>query len=119
MNDKRRCHRLRIELPVNFKISESTGKTALATALDVSGLGLRISTKEKLNVEDIFPLQIKTPDNKKIKVEVKVMWVEELNVHGSKEYLAGVQIMDDMFFDEAAFVKFFANQILDYFKRKA
>lgn len=118
MSDKRRCHRLRLELPVKFKTSEETGKTAMAIALDVSGLGLRISTTERMNVEDIFPLQIKTPDNKKIKVEVKVMWVEEVSVRGTKEYLAGVQIMNDMFFDESEFVKFFANQILDYFKKK-
>ena len=113
MSDKRRCHRLHIELPATFKISEKDEEISLGTTLDVSALGLCLLTKEVLKVGQELALQLILPRGEKIRLQVKVVWVKETDFYGIEdEFMAGIKILEPFRADEVKFIKFFVKELL-------
>ncbi|MFA5088749.1 MAG: PilZ domain-containing protein [Candidatus Omnitrophota bacterium] len=118
MSDKRRCHRLNVELPASFKISDAQKHVSLATILDISALGICLTSKERLVAGQELQLQVILPVNERIVLQAKVIWVKELIAYDVREYKVGIQIIDRVGTDEAKFIKFFADQFLEFFKEK-
>lgn len=118
MADKRRCHRINVELPITFKFSEKQKNISLATSVDISALGLRLLTKESLSIDQVILLNIKVGKKENFLIKAKVMWIEEKSILSFKEFLIGVKIIDSMDCDEAKFLKFFATKMIDSFVLK-
>jgi len=117
-NDKRRCHRLNIDLPASLEISGKPENLTLATVIDVSGLGLRITTREKIVLGQEIPIQISISPNQNITIKTKVTWVKEADVMSSIEYAAGLKIIDSMDCDESQFLKFFSQEFIKSFHKE-
>lgn len=117
MDDKRRCHRLNLQLPVSFRKLDDQQHLSMGSTLDVSALGMRMSSKEELRKGQVLDLYIGLSSVEKIKIHTRVIWVEEKDIFGSKEYLVGLKIIDSMKFDEKKFIKYFSGKFLDYFKK--
>jgi Tfp pilus assembly protein PilZ len=109
--DKRRCQRLKIELPAMIKgIDEEIGSSIASTA-DLSGLGFRLSTKKQLDVGEEVLIQIRI-DHQDLNLKTKVMWAERDNESHKEEFIAGLKIIDTSVHDESLFIKFFAKKLL-------
>ncbi len=117
MSDKRRCHRLSFELPLSLDMTGRDHTLSVATTLDVSGLGLRITTRQALMKGQEIKVHLRVSDKEKIVVKAKVMWVKEEEMGNIKEYSAGLKILDAMECEESKFLKFFAQKFLDFFKK--
>ncbi|MDP8265921.1 MAG: PilZ domain-containing protein [Candidatus Aceula meridiana] len=116
--DKRRCHRLNLDLPASLSLSGGKEDLTLVTVMDVSGLGLRITTKEKIVLGQEISLQVSISPDQSITVKTKVAWVKEMEIMSSTEYAAGLKIIDTMDCDEAQFLKFFSEKFIQIFKKK-
>ena len=117
-SDKRRCHRLNIELPASLKLSGGKKDLTIATVLDISGLGLRITTREKIVLGQEIPIQVSIGPNQSVTIKTKVAWVKEVDVMSSIEYAAGLKIIDTMDCDESQFLKFFSEKLIKAFRQK-
>jgi len=60
--EKRRCQRLKIQLPATIKGIDPEVGCSIASTADLSGLGFRISTKERLDVGQEVAVQICVDD---------------------------------------------------------
>ncbi len=112
-SDKRRCHRLKIELPVSLNLPEERSDLILSTTLDISGLGFQIVTRQKYQIGQEISAQIGVSPDEKIKVLTKVVRVEERRGENKGEYLVGLKLADHMPHDEARFLKYFTKKLLD------
>ncbi len=123
-SEKRRCQRLKIEIPVSICANsqgasdpEPNAQFSVATALDLSGLGFRILTNESLvSGKEIFIRAHLA--NEILNLKAKVMWIHENNSPDGEKYLAGIKILDTPVHDESKFIKFFAKQLLELSKCK-
>jgi len=111
-NDKRRCHRLKVELPASFKASDEHKNLSIASTIDVSAIGICLISKEKLAVGQELPLHVTLPDDRRLTLNVKVIWVKEEIVSDINEYKMGIKINDGMKADEKKFVKFVAKEMI-------
>ena len=118
MEEKRRCHRLHIELPASFVVPGSENNIATATILDLSAIGICFSSKEKLKVGQELSMQTMIPSEQRVTVKVKVVWVKEVQVLVSNEYRVGVKIVEPMTADESKFVKFYAKKLLNAYPKE-
>ena len=113
MSDKRRCHRLHIELPATFKASEKDDQISIGTTVDISALGVCLVTREALKIGQELAVQLILPGGDKTRIRVKVVWVKEKEYYDSgKEYLTGIKILEPMQADEARFIKYFVKEFL-------
>lgn len=111
MQEKRRCHRIGIELPASYQASQAFRSISIATTLDISATGLCLLTREPLLVGQEIALQITLPVEGRIIVNVRVIWVKEIYTAMTTEFQIGLQIIEPMRADERAFVRFYAKQL--------
>lgn len=116
--ENRRTHRITIELPLSFKAFESQKHLSIAVTQDISPTGMRVLSKDKLDVGQEVQVQIRLPDDSSLTVHAKVVWCKDSYTLNAKEYIMGIQLMDTMKADEAKFVKFVARQFLASFTKK-
>ena len=110
MTDKRRTHRLRIQLPARFKLNNKLSFSDAFT-LNISAKGLCFNTREQPKIGEEFLLQVELPDKDKALINTIVIWVRETDMVGS--YDIGVKISEEMQYDEAKFVRYYAQKLLD------
>jgi len=110
--DKRRCQRLKIQLPVTIKGVDKDIGHSIASTTDLSGLGFCISAKEQFDVGQEVLAQISV-NNEDLNLKTKVMWTERDNESHDQKFLTGLKILDTSALDESKFIKFFAKQLLD------
>lgn len=115
MLDKRRCHRLSIELPATFTIQEETD-VAIATTIDVSAKGIRMLTKEEVRRGQKLVIHVKLPEDGDITMHAEIVWVKRSD---EAEYQAGIKIDDSMPADEQKFVRFYAKQLKEFFSKES
>jgi hypothetical protein len=119
MDDRRRSYRLNLELPATFKLTESQRHLSLATTLDVSALGMCITSKEKISRGEKIRLKVKLPNNETVELKTLVVWVKQEDVYKDGLYTIGIKIMEPMSDDEAKFVKYYAGKFLDLYPPKS
>lgn len=118
MQEKRRVHRLNIDLPVTFKQSGGQQHISIGATLNVSAIGLCLRTKEELEIGDKLFVTVQLPGGRNLVIDGEVMWVRELDFFKHKDYAVGFKIRDNMKMNEADFVKFFAKEFLSSYKDK-
>lgn len=118
MNEKRTTHRLDIELPATIEMQGVQKAAALATTLNISGTGVCLQSKQRFNVGQDLVIKLKIPEEGQVSIHVKVVWVKEAMNFNTREYIAGIRITDAMKLDEAKFIKFYADQLIGFFKGK-
>jgi len=109
--DKRRAHRLRIELPATFTIAEAKYPVLLGTTIDISAVGICLKTRAKLDVGQELAIHLRLPDEEKILIHTEVVWVKELESFMDREYSIGIKIIDALKTDESKFVKYYVSQL--------
>ncbi len=118
MNEKRSTHRLDIELPAVIEMEDAKKSLALATTINISGTGVCMLSKQRFNTGQELVLKINLPQEGQVAIHVKVVWVKEAMNFNTREYVAGIRITDAMKFDEAKFIKFYADKLIEFFKGK-
>ena len=116
MSDKRRCHRLDVELHASLEFDSRKKGQKNAATIDLSGLGLRISTKEKLKIGQVLPINIQLSGAETAAIKVKVVWIKENTALSGPEYSVGLKIVDSMECDEQRFIKYFAQELIQTFR---
>ena len=116
--ENRTTHRINIELPLSFKVHEAQKHLSIGMTQDISPTGMRVLSKDKLDVGREIQVQIRLPDDSSLTIHAKVVWCKEIYTLNAKEYIMGLQLMNDMRADEAKFVKFVARQFLATFTKK-
>lgn len=116
MQEKRRVHRFKMELPAWFCTSDSDDELSIGTTVDISATGICFVSKTELAVDQELVLQIKIPSEEVLFIRGKVMWVKEDFRSVLPEYRIGFKINDAPQNDELRFVRFFAMKMLDFFK---
>jgi len=117
MQDKRRCHRLKIQLPACYRISDQNDDLAIGSTIDISAIGICLLSKEKLEVGQELPIQVTLPEDDKIVIHVKVIWVKEAYDSSSpeSEYKMGLKILEPLKGGESKLVRYYAKQLLTFF----
>ena len=121
MSDKRRCHRLKVELPVCFPSPLNNEEMVLAATMDISATGICLVTKEPLDVGQELAIQVELPTGEKPVIHVHVIRVEEMiemvALGGFKEYKIGFKITGPVEEDESVFVKYYAEKLKEVFEK--
>lgn len=112
MNDKRRSYRLSVELPLSFIAKENQRHISIGTTLDVSAIGICLTTKDSLAIDQELSVRTKLPNGESIKLRIKVIWVKDTTTFKQKEYKVGVKIVDTGNPDESKFIKYYASVFL-------
>lgn len=119
MQDKRCYHRMKLEVPMNFRVPPKR-KFIDTSTLDISGTGVAFITTEELKVRQELLIYLLLPGHTKIEIHAKVVRVAREEGQPSDYpvlYRIGVKIVDPIKFDERAFVKFYAEKLLEFFGR--
>jgi len=116
MKEKRRYHRMNIQIPVSFEIGEPKW-LVLASTLDISATGLSVQLNEPVAVGQMLSLTIGLDDQRMVKVSAQVIWIKEKKGPQDKQYQIGLKIVDKMDQDEIDFVRFIAKKMFEYFAR--
>lgn len=116
MREKRRNHRMNVEIPVSFEIGDPKW-LVFATTLDVSATGLSLKLNEPLAVGQVLALTVGLADDRMVKVGAQVIWVKERKGENGTGYHVGVKIIDKMDQDEIDFVRFVAKKMFEHFSR--
>lgn len=119
MQDKRRYHRMKLEVPMSFRVPPKRKFIDTAT-LDISGTGVAFITTEELKVRQELLMYLLLPINTKIEIHAKVVRVAREEGQPSVYptlYRVGVNIVDPIKFDEREFVKFYAEKLVEFFGR--
>lgn len=119
MQDKRRCHRLDIELPATVSFSDKQQQVEVAITINVSATGIRILTKEKIEKQQKLIITVKLPEEGKVVVHAEVIWVKEVPLYSRTEYQAGIKLDDSMPADEEKFVRYYARELKGYFDSRS
>ena len=117
MQDKRRYHRMKLEVPVSFRVPPKR-KVVDTSTLDISGTGVAFVTTEALKVRQELLMYLLLPIDKKIEIHAKVVRVareEGQPTDYPALYRVGVKIVDPIKFDERQFVRFYAEKLLEFF----
>lgn len=115
--EKRRYHRMNIEIPVSFEIGDPKW-LIMASTLDISATGLSLKLKDPVEVDQILDITVCLDDQKMVKVGAQVVWVKKKMSGDEAFYQAGVKIIDKMDQDEIDFVRFIAKKMFEYFSPK-
>jgi hypothetical protein len=118
MTEKRRYHRMQVEIPMSFCVPPRKKKLA-TTTLDISGTGVAFLTTTALQVRQELLMYLLLPVKQQIEIHGKVVRLELVENSSGPFYRAGVKIMDPIKFDEKKFLKFYAQKLLEYFGKKA
>lgn len=115
MAEKRRYHRMKIEIPMSFRVPPRE-KNIVTSTLDISGTGIAFSTSEPIKERQELLLYLLLPSNEKIELHAKVVRVQaEASVSGSSRWRVSVKIVEPIKFDEKRFVKFYSEQLIALF----
>ncbi len=121
MKDKRRCHRLNVELPVTFLAPGKEQELVLAATMDISATGICLVTKEPLDIGQELVIRVELPTGEKPQIHVNVIRVEEMiqmaELGGFKEYKIGLLITGPVEADESVFVKYYAEKLKEVFNK--
>ena len=115
MREKRRYHRMDVEIPVSFEAGDSKW-LVIASTLDISATGLSMKLNEPVAVGQILNLTVGLDEHRMVKVSSQVMWVKERRQGDKKVYHIGVKIIDKMDQDEIDFVRFVAGKMMECFR---
>ena len=118
MNDKRRSFRLVIDLPASFKIFSEQPYISLGMVNEVSALGFSLTTREHLSSGQELDMLIRLPDDKRITLPVKVIWVRRGAMVDSPEYFVGVKILEPLNDQTAQYIRFYVRYFLSAFLKK-
>ena len=117
MDDKRRSHRLNIQLPVRFQIDGLDHPLSDEVAvLNINAKGICFVVAEDVSAGQDLLLSVSLPDGQDLKIRTKVIWVKEME-KGKRS--VGVQVQDVDQGDEAKFVRFYANKLLEISKSES
>src|SRR3990167_4071698 len=114
--DKRRAHRLKIELPASFKVTNAQKYISIGTTLDISAVGMCLKTREKLNVGQELAIQLKLPQGEKITLRAKVVWNKPMDFSPHSDLSIGIQLLGPVGEDEKKFVRFYAQELFNLYK---
>ncbi len=116
--ERRTTYRLNIELPAFVEIPGSPQNVSLATTLNISATGVCLLSKHRFDVGQELFLKINLPTKEKLTIHVQIVWFKETIAFNGREYMSGIKIIDAMKFDEAKLVRFYADQLIEFFKSK-
>ena len=117
-SERRTTHRLNIELPAFVGIPGSPKNISLASTLNISATGVCLLSKHRFDVGQELLLKVNLPIKEKLTINVRVVWFKEIITFNGREYMSGIKIIDAMRFDEAKLVRFYAEQLIEFFKSK-
>jgi len=113
MVEKRRYHRMKIVVPMTFRLPPEN-KIAVTSTLDISGLGISFVTDKVLKVRQELLMYLNLPNAKDVEVHAKIVRIEDL---GSGSCKVSVEIVGPIKFDEKKFVKFYATKLNEIFAK--
>ena len=104
MDEKRRYHRLALQVPLQFRIPPRKDRIN-ALARNISGTGILFQTMEHVKVRQELLMYLQLPGG-----------VGESEIHGKVVRVepgqVAVKVMDPIKFDERHYVKFYASRLL-------
>ena len=122
MNEKRRSNRLSITLPVSFYTPDVKSGVSLAATLNISGQGICLLTKERLELDQEMAIIVDLPDGRQPRMFVQVVRVEESkkleDIGGIREYRIAFKIKEPLQGDEMEFIRFYAEQLKETFGKR-
>lgn len=111
MDERRRTHRLQIRLLARFGPADSPEGFRQTTTLNINVKGLCLLSTSPYPSGTPLLVQVQIPSGEEIVVHADVIWTKKAVM--SEGYLIGVKINDTMKADEAKFVRFYAQQLLE------
>ena len=114
MEEKRRYHRMKIEIPMNYRIPPED-KFNITTTLDISGTGVSFTADTKLKIGWEVFMHLLLSDDQEIELRAEVVSVNEILPEYDEErpclYRTGVRILEPVQFDEKQFIKFYTQHL--------
>ncbi len=110
--EKRRCIRLDIDLPVSFDIRGTQKNQVITSTLNISATGLSFLTREYLKAGQELTLLVGIAKGQRVRLPAVVRWVKESFEIGGSEYLVGLQIDDRAEEEQRKFVLFVAQEMI-------
>lgn len=111
-SDQRRCHRIRVNLEATVRESKEDRYPVMAAILDMSAVGLCITTPHLFTIRQKLYVTFETPEDERLTVETEVVHHQNVFRYGETTNQYGLKIIDAMHEDERAFLKFFTKEFL-------
>ncbi len=111
MDEKRRTHRLNIQLPARYRVAHPDMEFTDAVILNINVKGVCLIIDEELKLGTEVEIQVDLPDQSPLILTAHVIWVKASE--NQNEYATGVQVLDTMSEDASKFVRFYAAKLLN------
>ena len=112
MKERRQYHRFNVQINALFSASASRENLSKGTVLNMSAMGLSMTSKEKLDLGQEISIQLELPGPDKVTVMAKVVYSNPTGVIG--EFRNGIRIHDRVSDDAQKFLKFYADKLKNY-----
>jgi hypothetical protein len=114
MVEQRRYHRMKVEIPMTFRVPPRDKMVATAT-LDISGTGIAFWTVDPLKVRQELLIYLLL-GRERVELHARVVGVKgEQSPGGEAGFRVGVKIVEPIKFDEKKFIKFYCEKLLEFF----
>ena len=110
--EQRRCHRIKVSLDATLREEKEDKFPSSGAILDMSGMGLSITSKKLFDVGQKLYVEFEIPGEKEITVATQVVWYRNVFLKGHPPNQYGLKILDSMEADEKEFLKYFVKQFL-------
>ena len=108
--DRRRCNRVTIELPVTFKASPYQQHISIGITQNISATGLCFTSTDKLDRGQDVSVEIRIPPGVRVKLDTTVIWVRDaLTISG--DYVIGVRMKEPVNDQARRFIQFCAKKM--------
>jgi len=117
MQDRRRCHRFDVELPVAFRATRYQRHISVGLTQNVSATGLCFLTTQGVDIGQDLTIEIQIPSGEKLTLNTAVVWVRETG-YISRDFLIGVRLREPVDDDARKFIRFCAQELSRYKPKK-
>jgi len=112
MKERRQYHRFNVQMEALFSASGSRDNLTKGTVVNLSAMGISLTTKEKLDLGQEISIQLDLPGEDKVTVMAKVVYSNPTGTIG--EYRNGIRIHERISEDAQKFLKFYSEKLKNY-----
>lgn len=118
MNDKRRSHRLPVELAASFKVFEEQSHISLGVVNEISALGFSFTTKEFISPGEEIVMTVRFPEGQRLALPIKIVWSRQESFVDTPEYLVGVKLLEPLTPETAQYIRLYVRYFFQAFRKK-
>jgi c-di-GMP-binding flagellar brake protein YcgR len=112
--ERRKYPRIELRLSAKYKVLDYEQVFQFTRTENISAEGLAFTSSELLKLGVYVQLEVDLEDNNPpISIVAEIRWIEDIGIDKNKKYINGVKIISMPLKDEARFLKYYCDKIVE------